>query len=51
MRDNIKKLRAYIFRGWDKERGYTHPLIKILPPFLWEIIPYLFALTFLFSDC
>lgn len=51
MRDKLKKLRAYIFRSWEDEPGYTHPRLKILPPFFLEIIPYLFAITFLLTDC
>ena len=50
MRERIKKIVAYIFRSWEDERkftGLTHPRIKILPPFLWELLAYSMGLAFL----
>jgi hypothetical protein len=38
MKTKIKKIGAYIFRSWDKEESYTHPGLKILPPFFLELI-------------
>jgi hypothetical protein len=40
MRERLKKAGAYIFRGWDEEAGYAHPLMKILPPFSGSYYPY-----------
>jgi len=40
MRERFKVIRAYIFRTWKDEPGYTHPLIKIIPPFIIEAISY-----------
>lgn len=37
MREKLKKIVAYIFRSWEDEPGYTHPRLKILPPFLLEL--------------
>lgn len=45
MRDRIKVIRAYFFRGWKDEPGYTHPLIKIIPPFIIEAISYLIGVA------
>jgi len=36
MRDKLKKITAYIFKSWEDEPGYTHPRLKILPPFFFE---------------
>jgi len=48
MREKIKKIVAYITRSWDNEPGYyTHPRIKILPPFLWELLVYLMVIALL----
>jgi hypothetical protein len=33
MRERIKVIRAYIFRGWEDEPTKPHPRIKIIPPF------------------
>jgi len=49
MRDKLKRIGAYIFRGWNKEPGYTHPNIKILPPFVFELIAYLLALSVIYQ--
>jgi hypothetical protein len=40
MREKLKKIVAYIFRSWEDEPGYTHPLLKILPPFFFELLAY-----------
>ena len=46
----LKKIVAYIFRSWKDEPGYyTHPRIKILPPFLWELLVYLMVIALLLS--
>jgi hypothetical protein len=49
MRDRLKNIAAYIFRGWEDEPGYTYPGLKILPPFLFELIAYLIALSMLYQ--
>jgi hypothetical protein len=43
MKQKLKKIVAYIFRSWEDEPSYTHPLnkYKILPPFLLELLGYL----------
>lgn len=42
----LKKLLSYILRSWEDEPGApTHPLIKILPPFILELLAYLLALS------
>jgi hypothetical protein len=49
MRDKINKLLKHIFRGWEDEPGYTHPRLKILPPFLLELLAYLIGLAILYQ--
>ena len=48
MREKFKKIVAYIFRSWEDETGYTHPLLKILPPFFFELLAYLIGLAILY---
>jgi len=48
MREKLKKIVAYIFRSWENEPGYTHPRLKILPPFFFELIAYLIGLAILY---
>jgi hypothetical protein len=45
MRDRIKVIRAYIFRGWEDEPTKPHPRIKIIPPFTIEAISYLIGVA------
>jgi hypothetical protein len=49
MKSKIKKIIAYIFRSWDKEESYTHPGLKILPPFFLEAISYLICLSIIYQ--
>jgi len=49
MRDKINKLLKHIFRSWEDEPGYTHPRLKILPPFLLELLAYLIGLAILYQ--
>jgi len=49
MREKLKKIVAYIFRSWEDEPGSTHPRLKILPPFFFELIAYLIALAILYK--
>jgi hypothetical protein len=41
MREKFKKIVAYIFRSWEDEPEPTHPRLRILPPFLLELLAYL----------
>jgi len=49
MRDKLKKIVAYISRSWEDEPGYTHPRLKILPPFFFELLAYLIGLSILYQ--
>jgi hypothetical protein len=49
MREKLKNIVDYIFRSWEDEPGYTHPRLKILPPFFFEIIAYLIGLSILYQ--
>jgi len=49
MRDKIKDIIAYVFRGWEDEPGYTHPRIKIIPPFFFEALSYLILIGIVFK--
>ena len=49
MKTKIKKIGAYIFRSWDREERYTHPGLKILPPFFLELISYLIGLSIIYQ--
>jgi hypothetical protein len=48
MRDTLKKIVAYIFRSWEDEPDYTHPSLKIFPPFFYELLAYLIGLAILY---
>jgi hypothetical protein len=49
MRERIKKIRAYIFRGWEDEPTKPHPRLKIIPPFILEAISYLIGVVIIFK--
>jgi len=49
MRDKLKNLKNYFFRGWEHEPGYTHPRLKIIPPILLELIAYIMGLFILYQ--
>jgi len=49
MREKFKNIVAYIFRSWEDEPGYTHPRLRILPPFLLELLAYLIGLSILYQ--
>jgi hypothetical protein len=49
MKEKLKKIVAYIFRSWEDEPGYTHPLLKILPPFFFNLLAYLIGLAILYQ--
>jgi len=49
MREKLKKILAYIFRSWEDSPGYTHPILKILPPFFFELLAYLIGLAILYQ--
>lgn len=39
------KILKYIFRSWKDEPIQPHPLLKIIPPFILELIAYLMAIA------
>jgi hypothetical protein len=47
MKEKVIGIVRYIFRGWDKEDYNTHPGLKILPPFFYELLGYSIALGLL----
>jgi hypothetical protein len=49
MRERLKKIIAYLSRSWEDEPGYTHPRLKILPPFFLELLAYLIGLSILYQ--
>jgi hypothetical protein len=49
MREKLKKIVAYIFRSWEDEPGYTHPRLKILPPFFFKLLASLIGLSILYQ--
>ena len=49
MREKLKKIGAYIFRSWDDELDPPHPRLRILPPFLMELIAYIIGLSILYQ--
>jgi hypothetical protein len=49
MREKLKNFRAYIFRGWEDEPGYTPPQRNLLPPFLLELLAYIIGLSILYQ--
>jgi hypothetical protein len=49
MREKFKKTVAYIFRSWEDEPGYTHPRLRILPPFAYELLGYLLGALILYQ--
>jgi len=48
MREKIENILSYILRGWNEEPDPPHPLMKILPPFIYELISYLIGLLILY---
>lgn len=50
MKLSVKKIIAYVTRGWDNEPGGApHPRLKILPPFLIELLSYVLLITIIAS--
>jgi hypothetical protein len=49
MKTKLSKIIAYIFRGWEDEPKYTHPLLKLFAPFILELIAYLIGLSILYQ--
>jgi Ni,Fe-hydrogenase I cytochrome b subunit len=47
MREKIKKIKAYIFRSREDEPVYTHPPLKVLPPFFFKLIAILIVIQLL----
>jgi len=48
MKSAIKKIVSYVFRGWDDESGYSHAGLRLLPPFLYDVLAFLVALVILY---
>ena len=48
MKDKLKKIKAHIFRGW-AEGELPHPQLQIFPPFLFELIIYIIALSIVYD--
>jgi len=49
MRDKIKTVLTYIFRGWEDEPGYIYPRMKILPPFFYKLLAIAGGLSILYQ--
>jgi hypothetical protein len=49
MRERLKVIIAYLFRGWENEPTKPHPRIKIIPPFILEAISYLIGVAIIFK--
>jgi len=49
MRDKLKNIVGYIFRGWDKEPGYRYSRLKILPPFFFDLLGWVTATAILYK--
>jgi hypothetical protein len=49
MRERLKNIVAYIFRSWEDEPELPHPRLRILPPFLLELLSYLIGLAILYQ--
>jgi len=48
MKEKLKKVVAYIFRSWEDETSPPpHPRMKIISPFMLEVILYLIVLSIL----
>jgi len=45
----VEMIGAYIFRSWEDEPEPTHPRLKILPPFFFELLAYLIGLFILYQ--
>jgi len=45
----VKKVISHILRWWDKDTDLPHPLMHLVPPFLLEILLYLFVGTLIYS--
>jgi len=49
MRNKLKKIVAYIFRGWEDEPTQIDRRVKLLPPFFLELLAYLIGLAILYQ--
>jgi len=49
MRNKLKKIVAYIFRSWEDEPTQIDRRLKLLPPFLLELLSYLIGLAILYQ--
>jgi hypothetical protein len=48
MRDKIAQIKKHILRSWKVEDN-IHPALRVLPPFLLELIAYLIAVGILYQ--
>jgi hypothetical protein len=49
MRLPLKKIIAYVTRGWDKEPGGApHPRLKIIPPIFIELLGYALIISLIY---
>jgi hypothetical protein len=49
MREKLKKIVAYILRTWEDERRPPPARLRILPPFLLELLSYLIGSAILYQ--
>jgi hypothetical protein len=49
MREQLKRAVRYMGRGWDSEPRPPHPLLKLLPPFVWEVFSFAVGLGLLYQ--
>jgi len=47
MKSKLKKVLKYIFRGWEYEP--PHPVLKIIPPFVFDIFLFLIVGSIIFT--
>jgi hypothetical protein len=49
MKEKLKKAVAYIFRSWEDEGSPPHPLLRLIPPFFFQLLSYLIGLAILYK--
>jgi hypothetical protein len=49
MKEKAKKIIAYITRTWEDEPRAPHPRLRILPPFVMDVMGYLFYILVIYS--
>lgn len=48
MREKLRKVVAYVSRSWGDETPPPHPRLKMIPPFMLELLAYLIVISILF---